>query len=228
MPADDLKVAEEENPVTASEPLTLLRATGDTPPGMPGVSGAPGAGTPPGRRRPNGRAPRRPRQAPNAFRGAYLARLDERDEPDWSLVVETAGPWKVEPLVIDGEDGFGVFHGWERPGLATPRAWFTTFERARMAAAVLPALGTEPWLTLRMAAGEPIGLHARGGQRVGISSIYDPKLTDALHLTECLMRSPAALAALLLAAGPQAVMLVGAILASDLSGTAGAAGDGAR
>jgi hypothetical protein len=177
----------------------------------------PGA-VPPPRRRPPHRpapAPQRRRHAPNAFRGAYLARLDQHDEPDWSHEVETAGPWKVEPLTIDGEDGFGVYHGWERPGLATPRVWFTTFDRARMAAAVLPALGTDPWLTLRMADQEPIGLHLRGAQRVGISAIYDPKLADALHLTECLMRSPAALAALLLAAGPQAVMLVGSILASD-------------
>jgi hypothetical protein len=123
-------------------------------PGMPRV---PGAAPPPGRRPPHDRAPQRRRRAPNAVRGAYLARFDHHEEPDWSLEVETAGPWKVEPPAIDGEDGFGVHHGWERPGLATPAVWFTTFERARMAVAVLPALGAEPWLTLRMTGQEPIG-----------------------------------------------------------------------
>jgi hypothetical protein len=225
MPADEVKVAEPETPVTTSESLALLPVTGATSPRKPRV---PGAAPPPRRRPPAGRAPQRRRRAPNAFRGAYLARLDHHDEPDWSLEVETAGPWKVEPLTIDGEDGFGVYHAWERPGLATPRVWFTTFDRARMAAAVLPAIGAEPWLSIRMAGEEPIGLHLRDAQRVGISSIYDPKLVDALHLTECLMRSPAALAALLLSAGPQAVMLVGAILASDLGDRGGAPEDGAR
>jgi hypothetical protein len=53
----------------------------------------------------------------------------------------------------------------------------------------------------------------QGARQVGTLRQYSPTLVLALHLAECLVRSPAALAALLEAAGPLAQERVGQILA---------------
>ena len=87
-----------------------------------------------------------------------------------------------------------------------------------MTAGLLPALGKDAWF--RVATGGGPGGHRleQHGQVVGYLAIYDDRLGEALHIAECLIRSPAALANLLLGASPLALSLVGAILNRQVAG----------
>jgi hypothetical protein len=86
-------------------------------------------------------APPRRRGAPNAFRAAFLARLDERDEPGSASEAESDGPWVVVESDLQDEPGFAVLRQWEHPARDDPRAWFKHRELALATAALLPALG---------------------------------------------------------------------------------------
>jgi hypothetical protein len=221
MPMKDPAAVTKVTPVADSgspEPAPAV-APGVPPPVPPATAAAPATTA---TAAPRARPPRRARRPAldNAFRSAFLSRLDLRDEPDSAREMENAGPWEVRPAIHDGHDGHGVFRTWQRPGRDAPRVWFTTRERARLAALLLPALGQEPWLTLTEQPGGGSALLLRGAGRVGVSAVYDPDLAQALNVAEHLRRSPAALAELLLDAGPQAVILVGALMAHDLT-TAG-------
>ena len=55
------------------------------------------------------------------------------------------------------------------------------------------------------------------GKLVGYLAIYDDRLRDALHIAECLIRSPTGLANLLLGASPLALALIGTILGRRVS-----------
>ena len=157
-------------------------------------------------------APPRRRAAPNAFRAGFLARLDERDEPGSASEAECDGPWVVVECELQGEPGFAVLRQWEHPARDDPRAWFKRRELALVTAALLPALGKEPWFQVAFGAGPNGHRLEQRGELVGYLAIYDDRLRDALHIAECLIRSPAGLANLLLGASPLALALIGAIL----------------
>jgi hypothetical protein len=98
------------------------------------------------------------------------------------------------------------------------RAVFEEEEAARLCAVALPLLGREPLFHL----GEEAGEHGfpvlvldgeRGLRECGALALYEPDLVSALQLLQRLIRSPAALAVLIEAAGPGALAQVGRILA---------------
>jgi len=157
-------------------------------------------------------APPRRRGTPNAFRAGFLARLDDHDEPGSASEAESDGPWVVVESDLQDEPGFAVLRQWEHPARDDPRAWFKRRELALVTAALLPALGKEPWFQVAFGAGPNGHRLEQRGELVGYLAIYDDRLRDALHIAECLIRSPAGLANLLLGASPLALALIGAIL----------------
>jgi hypothetical protein len=174
------------------DPTTSTGNTGDT--------GSPSA------------APPKRRGARNAFRARFLARLDDRDEPGSAAEAECDGPWVVVPCERQGEPGFGVLRQWEDPSRDDPRAWFKQRELALAAAALLPAIGKDAWFQVATGGGPGGHRLERRGELVGYLAAYDDRLRDALHIAECLIRSPAALANLLMGASPLALALIGTIL----------------
>jgi hypothetical protein len=112
-----------------------------------------------------------------------------------------------------GQPGFAVLREWEDPARDAPRAWFRERELALVTAALLPAIGKDEWFHLAGAADAAGFRLEQRGELVGYLGIHDDRLAGALHLAECLVRSPDALAKLLLAASPVAIALIGRILA---------------
>jgi hypothetical protein len=162
-------------------------------------------------------APPRRRGAPNAFRARFLARLDDRDEPGSAGEADCDGPWVVVECERQDEPGFAVLRQWEDPGRDDPRAWFKQRELALATAALLPALGKDAWFQLAVGAGPSGHRIERHGELVGYLATYDDRLRDALHIAECLIRSPAGLANLLLGASPLALALIGTIFDRHVS-----------
>jgi hypothetical protein len=161
-------------------------------------------------------APRRRRLPPNAFREIYLRLMDEFEDPSSATEADLDGPWVVAPCLWHDAPGHGLFRVWEDPERDEARAWFTTRELALVAAALLPAIGKDPWYELSQEAtprGHRLEQH---GELVGYLPLYEDRLADGLHVAECLLRSPAALAKLLLGSSPLALRLTGAILAREL------------
>jgi hypothetical protein len=156
--------------------------------------------------------PPRRRGAANVFRAGFLARLDERDEPGSASEAECDGPWVVVECELQGEPGFAVLRQWEHSARDDPRAWFKQRELALVTAALLPAHGKEPWFQVAAGAGPHGHRLEQRGELVGYLTIYDDRLRDAVHIAECLIRSPAGLANLLLGASPLALALIGTIL----------------
>jgi hypothetical protein len=162
--------------------------------------------------------PRRRHGPPNAFRPSFLAELEARNEPASAGEADYDGPWVVVARERQGQPGYAVFRAWEEAGRDEPRGWFKERELALAAAALLPALGKEAWFELASEGGPGGHRLERRGEVVGYLQLFDDRLRDALHLAECLVRSPAALANLLLGASPLALALVGAILRRQVGG----------
>lgn len=117
----------------------------------------------------------------------------------------------------------GVLRAWEdfEEG-DPPRAVFDQDELALLCAVALPLLGREPAFHLCEAAGErgfPVIATdgERGPQECGALALFEPELVTALDLLQALVRTPAALAAVIEAAGPGALAQVGRILAGRLA-----------
>lgn len=151
----------------------------------------------------------RPGGAPNAFDPDFLDVLDELSEVETGAEVEFGGPWKIEPTT----DGYALLRLWEVTGDGdAPEALLTSFHDALRFFAVLPALGRDP--RVRMAQDEDsegFALWGPGGP-VGHLRLFNDELMQAVHVADCVTRSPLALSALLIAAGPQAIQEVGRIL----------------
>ena len=150
----------------------------------------------------------------NAFSQEYLDHLAERDEVPSAVEAGFAGPWKVERLP---GGGFGVLRQWEsREEGHVPEAIFESYEDALLLAAVLPGTGRDRLFHLERRGG-PKGyavesLSDEGLRALGTLRQFNPHLVEALHIAACLVRNPAALAALLRAAGPQVQEIVGELL----------------
>ncbi|MFL6197534.1 MAG: hypothetical protein ACJ76J_00010 [Thermoanaerobaculia bacterium] len=151
--------------------------------------------------------------SPNAFRSRMLELLRERDEPGWVSGCEMQAHWKVVRMA----QGWGVFRDGEDPEQgAAPKAVCASRGLARVIAATLPALHSGQRFRLLERSGGRFPLE-QGGRLVGDLEVFDPELAAALHVQHYLAQTPHALAALLGAAGPTALALIGEILQRDLS-----------
>lgn len=149
----------------------------------------------------------------NALSRRYLQTLRERDEVPTGLEAVSAGPFKL----LEVEEGHGLFRLWESPEKGhRPLAVFVDRATALRFMVVWSVIGREP--TYRAPhPPEPRGVRVEShGEVVGHLEVFNEELLFAAHTVDCILRSPAALAALLEAAGPLAQELVGQILAQNV------------
>jgi hypothetical protein len=147
----------------------------------------------------------------NAFDEAFLAAIDQLDEPMTAAEAEAAGPWAL--LAMPGGE-WGVFRRGQSPERGdVPVASFRRRETALLAAAVLPGTGRDPLYRLAAEVGSRgYALTGPAGEVTGYARLFDENLRDALHVVECLVRNPEALARLLEAAGGVTLRETGRIL----------------
>jgi hypothetical protein len=164
---------------------------------------------------------------PNIFSSEFLEVFHRRDESITAEEAELAGPWAVQAA----KGGFGVFRGLpvasdETPESPAPEGVLKTRGQALLMAATLPGVGREPLYYLNPES-KPEGYTIetvwgdRGVQPVGHLRIFQPKITDALHIAEAIARSPESLANLMEAAGATALEIAGQILARRLAAGGG-------
>ena len=146
----------------------------------------------------------------NIFLREFLELLNRRNEPSAATEAAVAGPWHVEEVRA-------TFYAVYRNGESAvrghrPAAVFTDRTPALLVAALLPATGRDPLFQLQKEAG-PSGFAVEaGGEAIGHLAVFDDKLVEWLHVVECLLRSPEALASLLEAAGGVVLERAGAVL----------------
>lgn len=146
----------------------------------------------------------------NAFEETFLAAIDQLDEPMTAAEAEAAGPWSL--LAMPSGD-WGVFRRGQSPERDIPVASFRRRETALLAAAVLPGTGRDPLFRLAAEPGaQGYALTGSSGEASGHARLFDENLRDALHVAECLVRNPEALARLLEAAGGVALRETGRLL----------------
>jgi hypothetical protein len=153
----------------------------------------------------------------NAFSAEYREWLLERSEPFLSGESEGAGPWELR----QDEGAFSLFRTWE--GLEhgdVPEAVFRMREAALLFFAVRSAVGRDPLYRLLEPGTEKGFVVESGGQAAGHLRFFNPAWLQAANVGACLARSPLALAALLVAGGPELQEQVGRILGRNLLGGA--------
>jgi hypothetical protein len=152
---------------------------------------------------------------PNAFSPDFLARLGERDEPVTAGEADVAGPWRVEEVPAPAGTAYGLFRLGERPDRGDrPAMVFHRRSLALLAAAVLPGTGREAAFRIaRERTGEGFALETLDGEASGRMELFDENLVTALHVADCLCRSPHAFACFVEAAGAVLLERAGAILA---------------
>lgn len=152
----------------------------------------------------------------NALSAEYREWLLERSEPFLSGESEGAGPWELRP-----EEGrFCLFRLWEsfEHGDA-PEAVFQTREAALIFFAVRQAVGRDPlYRSLEPMTEQGFAVES-AGQVAGHLRFFNPAWLQAAHVGACLARSPMALAALLVAGGPELQEQVGRILGRNVLGS---------
>jgi hypothetical protein len=168
---------------------------------------------------------------PSAFTPAFLAHVREQDETLTAAEAAVAGPWQSVP--VPGWPGLvAVVREWECPEQGDrPEGIFCQEETARLFAAILPLVEREPLFHLAETPEGEAGFAVtavygeQGPCTVGWLRRSEPELIAALHLTEALVRRPAALAVLLQVAGSGALEQIGRLLAPVEEG-GGEAADG--
>lgn len=151
----------------------------------------------------------------NAFSEEFLTRIDTLDEVGSALEAELAGPWKV--LAI--EEGFGLYEEWQ-DAEDSPIAVFTDKATALKFSAALSASGREPLFSQQSEPDAEGRFHVLSpqGRSEGWISHFQVRAVDLAHMADYCSRSPAALAALLRAAGEATLRKAGEILAKTASG----------
>ncbi|MEM7480460.1 MAG: hypothetical protein AAF481_04760 [Acidobacteriota bacterium] len=160
----------------------------------------------------------------NAFHPAFLEWLNAFDLPSTSGEAGSRGPWKVE---MDQPAGrFAVLR--QAESLAGgDEARFLLYHRqdALLAAAALPALGIRDTYSLggrAVASADPALAGTfpllREGELAGHCRNFEGELLGHLHAFRALCTHPDALAHLLEAAGHEAVLRAGRILARQVAG----------
>lgn len=150
---------------------------------------------------------------PNVFTSQFLDRLAHRERSSpTSPEAAFGGPWSV----VERDQGFAVLQEPDAdPGLAN--AEFVDRETALLIASVYPTVGRAQQYRLRRRDGIEAGFDVQtiiGGQlrTVGWVRHNHPELLDALHVVECLLRSPHSMASLLEAASYEVLSRAGMIL----------------
>jgi hypothetical protein len=157
------------------------------------------------------------------FTPAFLERIRRLKNPPTARQAALSGPWEVEPV---WSVEHGRQHGVSRRDepLAKGGKVFGVFasrETALQTAAVLPAVGAPMNLHLN-ANGHRLGFALHDGPEfLGHLSRDEPRLLPHLHLARSLVADPAALAALMEAAGPEALAMLGRLLHRRLEKLAG-------
>jgi hypothetical protein len=151
----------------------------------------------------------------NIFEKEFLARLGERNEPSSAAEADVAGPWQIEELRYTC---YGLYRRGESSARGhRPAAICKDRSLALLTAAALPGTGREALFHLQKdPTPEGYTLEA-GGELVAHLAHFDEKLVDALHVLECVLRSPEAIAHILEAAGAVALERAGAILGGRVS-----------
>lgn len=149
-----------------------------------------------------------PQQPPNAFSDSFLKVLRNQDEPFYAEEAELGGPW----IVREKEGLFELFRSWERAELGhEPEARVKVAEVALILTAALPALGRERLFKIRDSA-EGRQLLFMEDMEAGELRVFNSDLLTGAHFLASVARSPEALAALVQAAGPLTMEMVGQIL----------------
>lgn len=149
----------------------------------------------------------------NAFRGEFLDRLLERDQPSTAAVAAVAGPWEVAPV---GGYGWGVYRqGEAAPGAGRGEAvgLFADEQDALLLAAALPGSARRGELRLRPERGPDGYALLDGGRDAGRLAWFDSHLAATLAAFRALVACPRCLALLLEAAGHDALEQAGRTLA---------------
>jgi hypothetical protein len=168
---------------------------------------------------------------PGVFSPEFLACLREQDGVITVTEAEFAGPWKTEP--VPGRPGrVAVVREWESLEVGDAhRGVFTHEELAVLWTAALPLSGREDLFYLEEEAVQPepggkgeegypvVAVEGERGPVVcGWLPLYEPGVVGTLHVLQGLVRSPLALAAVLEAAGFEALEQVDRILGRRLGG----------
>jgi hypothetical protein len=159
------------------------------------------------------------KQPSNAFRPDFLSSLTERDGTITAAEAEFSGPWRVEPA----GGRYAVLKDWEESAAGdAPFAVMEHPETAALLSAILPAFGRDPLFHLDPDGNSAAGFRItavygeQGPREVGKLAKYETGVVEALHVAEYLARNPAALATVLLASGPWAVLEIGRILFREI------------
>jgi hypothetical protein len=149
-------------------------------------------------------------RVPNIFQRDFLDRIGQRLEPPAASEAAVAGVWRVEEVQTTF---YAVFRPETPPARGyRPTGVFLDPAHALLIAALLPGTGRDPLFHLHKDL-TPDGYPVQsGGEVIGHLAVFDDKLIDALHVVECLLRSPEALANVLEAAGSVVLERVGTIL----------------
>lgn len=150
------------------------------------------------------------------FTEEALARLRLRDDPPTAHEADLAGPWRVRRL---DRGAFGVFRrGGEAAG-EPPLGVFDCWHFALLVAAALPGVGRDDVFHVGPEAREAGFPLLQNATEVGTLRPFLADLAPALDALEAIVRSPAALALVLEAAGPTALEHAGRELGLRLVAT---------
>ncbi len=164
----------------------------------------------------------------NAFAEGFLALINLLDESSHAdLEVEWSGPWEVQRTTRPHPWGVSRWQLEEdsaddeqAPRERSPLE-FDTWERALLAAAVLPIHARDPLIVEGESEGQGVDLLAYRPEGafgvVGWALESNPDLLRALHVAEGLSRNPRSLAMVLEAAGPGGIRATGLYLARRLA-----------
>jgi hypothetical protein len=149
----------------------------------------------------------------NAFDPAFLELLQTLEDVDTAEEAEFSGPWKL----VAAEGGYALLREYDEAEAGpVPEGVFKDLPSALFFYAVLPSVGRSPLVSLDSSRRDGYEV-SRDGAPVGRLRIFHEGFVHAAHVADCLTRSPLSLAALLLAAGPQALREVGRILSRVLT-----------
>ena len=163
-------------------------------------------------------APATPPAPPNAFDAAFLARLDEWDEPAAAEEAEWAGPWRLAHLPDGG--GVGLFRAGESTDRGhRPFARFRDRSDALLTVAMIAARREAGYRLQPLSEGQGWAVQSRAawGEAVGWLAVFDEDLVAHVSWAEALMRSPEALAFFLEACGKVVLERAGSILEERLA-----------
>jgi hypothetical protein len=129
-----------------------------------------------------------PPASPNAFDGAFLARLEDRDEPAAAEEADWAGPWRLTHLP---EGGVGLFRIGESAARGhRPFARFRDRSDALLTMAMIASRREAAYRLLELPEGGGCAVQSRAawGEAVGWLAVFDDELVTRLSWAEALMR----------------------------------------